>query len=102
MQAWVGRTIAVNTTTFNMNNGYTQTNKKANMAAKMVTKYATTGPGKTGGPGMKFRGHGKQGSADKMKPKMTGKGEGSLAQKPELSNTKHNFIGKRFYDQHGE
>ncbi len=83
-----------------MNHGYTQSNKKASMAAKMVTKYTLNGPGKTGGPGMKYKGNGKKGSSDKMKPRMTGSAKGSLAQKPKLANGSAHF--STGYSQHGK
>lgn len=82
-----------------MNKGYTQSNKKTEMAAKMGLKM--NGPGKTDSRGMKFRGNGKQGTAEAMKVRMQGKAKGSLQQKPTGVNTNRNPVGKGIYTQAG-
>ncbi len=76
-----------------MNQGYSQSNKKGSMAAKMVTKYAMNGKTSGYGGGMKYEGNGKKdGHPGGMKPKMHGKDEGyAKGEKPTQVNKKYSF-----------
>lgn len=84
-----------------MNKGYTQANRKADMAAKMVTKYKMNGvpTGKAGG--MKYLENGKDSGKGKgMGFKEYGPGiESTKGMKSKQSNAKANFSNN--YKQNG-
>lgn len=81
---------------------YSQSNKKGEMAAKMVTKYKMNGKTTGAGGGMKPRGTGKNsGKGGGMAYPETGKGTGkSGGMGYEQSNEKKSF--SRNYTQNGE
>ena len=76
-----------------MNQGYSQSNKKGEMAAKMVTKYKMGGDTTGYGGGMKYRGTGKNsGKGGGMKYQETGKDMGyARGMKPDQTNQKPSF-----------
>lgn len=82
---------------------YTQANtKKREMAKKMAMGLVMNGPGKRGGPGMKYRGTttGAHGPLA-QKPEMHGKKSGyAHGQKPKQADTKGGFSDN--YDQNGK
>lgn len=85
----------------NMNEGYSQSNKKGEMAAKMVTKYQMNGKATGAGGGMKPKMNGtNSGAGGGMKPTQQGKDTGyARGMKPDMSNKKHSFSSN--YTQNG-
>lgn len=83
--------------------GYTQADKKREMANKMTTKYQMYGPGKQGGVGMKFRGNGKnsgRGKGQIPRTVSTG-GKGSVPEKTPQGDKKP-LVNRGIYTQNGK